>query len=93
MTTKAKVTQLFKSSATSATVYFIGDYSAQMLIEKKEKWDYVRTLKFSSIGFFWVGPYCSFALVKINQAASQWYYKVRKNFKSENFQNKISKFT
>ena len=50
---------------------------AQLVIEKSDSWDPFRTLRFSTIGFFWVGPYVRFALDKINRSTSLWYLKVK----------------
>ena len=56
---------ILKSSLTSGISYIFGDITAQIQIEKKEKIDLNRTLKFSLIGFIWVGPYSRLCLGRL----------------------------
>ena len=67
---------MFKSCLTSGISYVFGDLTAQIKIEKKEKIDFNRTLKFSLIGFIWVGPYARFCLAKISEFSRIWYKKI-----------------
>ena len=49
---------------------------AQKIVEEKNEWDRERSFKFSSIGFFWVGPWVRFALNAITGITSRWYLKI-----------------
>jgi len=66
---------LMKASIASGTIYFGGDVTAQLLVEKKDKIDIERALRFSAIGFAWAGPFCRIGMNRINQVTGKWYTK------------------
>ena len=62
-----------KASIASGSIYFGGDITVQVLIEKKEKISFSRSLRFSAIGFLWAGPFCRLGSSRINQLSIKWY--------------------